>query len=204
MVPILENFSLEVKGGEFVAVCGPSGSGKTTLLLLAGGLLHPEGGSVQVAGQEVYRLTGEERARLRAKHIGFVFQQFHLIPYLTVLENVLAPALAQGGSNLPQRALDLVERFGLGSRRHHLPGQLSTGERQRTALARALLHQPGLVLADEPTGNLDKENGQVVMEALRGYVQEGGALLLVTHDSTAAAQAHRVVLLPCFRPPIVS
>src|SRR5262245_58826869 len=199
IVQALVDFSLDVRAGEFVAVRGPSGSGKSTLLLAAGGLLHPDSGRILLGGQDLYALTGEARARVRAASIGFVFQQFHLIPYLTVLENALAPAVALDGTSLRARALSLLDQFGLAGRVHHHPGQLSTGERQRTALARALLHKPGLVLADEPTGNLDEENGRVVIAALRGYVQEGGALLLVTHDRAAADLAHRVVELPAAR-----
>jgi putative ABC transport system ATP-binding protein len=191
----LRDVSVHVQAGEFVAVRGPSGSGKTTLLLAAGGMLHPDSGQVLIGGQNVYRLGGEARTRLRAASIGFVFQQFHLVPYLSVLENILAAALAQPGPNLRERALRLVAELGLSHRTHHLPSELSSGERQRTALARALLHQPPLLLADEPTGNLDEQNGQIVLDRLTDYVGLGGALLFVTHDSRAAARAQRVLQL---------
>lgn len=194
-VHALRDISVQVAPGEFVAVRGPSGSGKTTLLLAAGGMLRPDAGQVFVGGQDVYDVAPEARARLRAGSIGFVFQQFHLLPYLSVLDNVLAAAVAQRGSGLRERAGQLLAELGLGHRTHHLPSELSSGERQRTALARAMLHQPPLLLADEPTGNLDEHNGQVVLDHLAEYVKRAGALLLVTHDSGAAGRAQRVVQL---------
>lgn len=194
-VRALAEVSLNVAPGEFVAVRGPSGSGKTTLLLAAGGMLRPDAGQVQVGGQDIYQLSTEARARFRAASIGFVFQQFHLVAYLNVLENVLVPSLARSGSHLRERALDLLERLGLKNRMHHVPSKLSSGERQRTALARALLHRPALVLADEPTGNLDVDNGRIVLEHLADFTARGGALLLVTHEPRAAAFAHRVIEL---------
>lgn len=192
-VRVLSGLSLTVSAGDFVAVQGPSGCGKSTLLLAAGGLLRPDGGEVRVAGQELYALGVEARAAFRAAHIGFVFQQFHLVPYLSVLDNVLAPTLALRKDHAQSRAQELIAQFGLRDRRDHLPDQLSVGERQRTALARALLNQPDLVLADEPTGNLDKDSAGVVLDALSAYARAGGAVLLVTHDAAAAARAGRVV-----------
>jgi ABC-type lipoprotein export system ATPase subunit len=185
--------SLQVNAGEFVAVRGPSGCGKSTLLLAAGGLQHPDGGGVQVNGIDPYALSPEARARFRAQHIGFVFQQFHLIPYLSVWDNVMAAALALPNPDLGPRAKQLLEQFGLGDRLHHVPAALSTGEKQRTALARALLHGPRLLLADEPTGNLDEENGRIVLAWLADHAKGGGAVLLVTHDPKAAAYATRAV-----------
>src|SRR5438477_12184732 len=152
-VRALSDMSLHVAAGEFVAVRGPSGSGKTTLLLMAGGMLEPDSGHVFVAGRDLYRMPSEARARLRAASIGFVFQQFHLLPYLSVFENVLAAAVAHPGPKVRDRAAELLASLGLSERLHHLPSQLSSGERQRAALARALLHRPPLLLADEPTGN---------------------------------------------------
>ena len=151
------DISLQVAKGEFVGVQGPSGCGKSTLLLIAGGLLKPDSGQVQLDGQDPYALTPDVRAEFRARTIGFVFQQFHLVPYLSVLDNILAPALAvtASRSEARDRALQLIERFGLSDRREHVPAKLSTGERQRAAMARALLNEPKLILADEPTGNLD-------------------------------------------------
>jgi ABC-type lipoprotein export system ATPase subunit len=183
--------SLQVKAGEFVAVRGPSGSGKTTLLLAAGGLLRPDEGTVRLNGTEPYSLSPEARARFRAENIGFVFQQFHLLPYLTVLENVLTAALPRPRSDAVDRARFLLDKLGLSPRLHHLPAALSTGEKQRTALARALFHAPPLLLADEPTGNLDDANGQKVLEGLAEHARQGGAVLLVTHDPRAAGLAHR-------------
>jgi putative ABC transport system ATP-binding protein len=191
----LADFSLHVGQGEFVAVRGASGSGKTTLLLIAGGLLQPDAGQVSCQGEDVYAFSSEARARWRAASVGFVFQQFHLVPYLSVLENVLAPTLAQPIAAARDRAAELLERFGLTSRTHHRPAELSTGERQRTALARALLGQPRLVLADEPTGNLDETNGALVLSCLSEFARSGGAVLLVTHDSRAAEFAQRVIQL---------
>ncbi|MCX8156306.1 MAG: ABC transporter ATP-binding protein [Verrucomicrobiae bacterium] len=187
--------TLHVQPGEFVAVRGPSGSGKTTLLLAAGGLLRPDAGTVQVNGTEPYALSPEARARFRAEKIGFVFQQFHLLPYLTVLENVLAAALPRPRADAMDRAKFLLESLGLSARLDHLPAALSTGEKQRTALARALFHAPPLLLADEPTGNLDEANGAKVLEELAAQAKRGAAVLLVTHDPRAAAFAHRCLLM---------
>ena len=192
--------SLEVAAGEFVALQGPSGSGKTTVLLCAGGLLRPDSGRVTIEGRDLYALSVEDRARLRASAIGFIFQEFHLLPYLSVLENVLVPALGKKSPEASRRAEELIDRFGLGPRARHLPAELSTGERQRVALARALLNRPRLLLADEPTGNLDPENGRAVLDHLTGFSREGGAVLLVTHDDEAAARAGRQARLELPRP----
>ncbi len=186
-VKALQDVSLTVEPGQFEVVYGSSGSGKSTLLLAAGGLLHPDAGTVRVCGQDVYALSAEARAGFRAKHIGYVFQQFHLIPYLSVLENVLAPSLAFSDGSLRQRAEELVDFFGLTARSDHPPSQLSTGERQRVALARAFLHKPGVLLADEPTGNLDEHNAATVIGYLRQFAKDGGAVLVVTHDSKIEA-----------------
>ncbi len=194
-VVAVDDVSVEVKSGEFVAVVGPSGCGKTTLLLVAGGLLKPNGGRVEIDGADPYQLSSEQRARFRAERIGFVFQQFHLVPYLNVFDNVLAPALVTGEPSARDRAQDLIRRFGLENRTGHRPGQLSTGERQRVALARALLNQPRVILADEPTGNLDGENSDEVLKALGAFAADGGAVLLVTHDPDAVAFADRQVSL---------
>jgi len=191
----VDDVNVSVEAGEFVAVVGPSGCGKTTLLLVAGGLLRPDGGEVTIDGTDPYSLSGEQRARLRAERIGFVFQQFHLVPYLNVLDNVMAPALVTGETSARERAESLVERFGLTDRAGHRPGQLSTGERQRVALARALLNGPRVILADEPTGNLDGDNSDQVLQALKTFAEAGGAVLLVTHDPDAVAFAGRQVVL---------
>ncbi|MBN1419493.1 MAG: ABC transporter ATP-binding protein [Planctomycetes bacterium] len=194
-VDALGGVSLSAASGEFIAVTGPSGCGKTTLLLTAGGLLAPDAGRVLLDGEDLYSLSAERRARIRAERIGFVFQQFHLIPYLSVLENVLVPSLGVPCRDAPARARTLIERFGLAPRAHHVPAELSTGERQRTALARALFNRPKLVLADEPTGNLDQANAEVVLQALAEFAGEGGTVLLVTHGGDAARYASRGVAM---------
>ena len=196
IIRALEDVTIQIRDGEFVAVQGPSGCGKTTLLLAAGGLLAPtEGRIVMNEEHDPYRMSPDERARFRAKNIGFVFQQFHLIPYLTVLENVLAPSLALPKPENRKRAHDLIARFNMTDRIDHVPAELSTGERQRTALARALFNNPKLLLADEPTGNLDDENAVIVLAAFSEFARSGGAVLLVTHDNTIAGLADRVIHL---------
>lgn len=191
-VRALDDLSLSVDSGQFRAVRGPSGCGKTTLLLIAGGLLAPDAGKVLVDGTDPYELSPDGRARFRAHQIGFVFQQFHLVPYLSVLDNILAPAMASNLTGARERAEELMGYFGLQERSHHVPSQLSTGERQRTALARALLNRPKVLLADEPTGNLDDENAVAVLGYLKEFAAGGGAVLLVTHDSRAVEYADSV------------
>ena len=198
-IPALRDFTYRIEPAQFVAICGPSGCGKTTLLLICGGLLRPETGAVVLYGHDLYSLSPENRAGIRSAHIGFVFQQFHLVPYLNVLDNVLAASLglrlddAAQRKQIRQRAMELVERFGLADRAEHLPAELSTGQRQRVALARAMLNRPKILLADEPTGNLDADNSNVVWEYLREFAADDRAVLLVTHDSAAASQADQVV-----------
>lgn len=192
-VQALDDVSFEVSQGEFVAVQGPSGSGKTTLLLAIGGLLMPNGGHILVDGQDPYALSREARSRFRATTVGFVFQQFHLVPYLSVWDNVLAPSLATPQSDARGRATDLIKNFGLTDRMRHVPAELSTGERQRTALARALLNRPKILLADEPTGNIDPDNAAIVLEHLDKFARDGGAVILVTHDPSAASCAQRIL-----------
>lgn len=198
-VRAVEDFTYQLEPSQFVAVCGPSGCGKSTLLLMCGGLLRPETGSVTLYGHDLYALSPEDRAGIRAAHIGFVFQQFHLIPYLNVVDNILAAGMGLRHQDAAQRretgnrALELVEQFGLSDRREHLPAELSTGQRQRVALARAMLNRPKLLLADEPTGNLDAENSDVVWQHLRVFAAEDRAVLMVTHDSEAAERADRIL-----------
>ncbi len=193
VVHAVQKVSLSLNTGEFAAVCGPSGCGKSTLLLMVGGLLRPDSGVVTVAGQQPYEMSPDERASFRASHVGFVFQQFHLVPYLNVLENVLAPTLAAPAGDSLERAHHLLQQFGLSHRSSHVPAALSSGERQRVALARALLNRPRLILADEPTGNLDRANADGVLDSLKNFAAAGGAVLLVTHDATAAERADRVI-----------
>ena len=190
-VPVLDHVTLELPAGSISAIRGASGSGKTTLLLIAGGLLRPDHGTVHLGYDDLYAQRPARRAALRAGGIGFVFQQFHLLPYLNVRDNILVPALTGDAAALRPRALALAEQFGLSHRLDHRPAALSTGERQRVAFARALLRQPRVLLADEPTGNLDQENAAVVLRHLDEFAQAGGAVLLATHDPRAAAHATR-------------
>jgi len=198
-VEALRQVSLSVSPGEFVAVQGPSGCGKTTLLLAAGGLLAPDGGSVAIDGQDPYDLNPDDRAAFRARKIGFVFQRFHLVPYLSVRDNVLVASLGRPSEEAPQRATELIGRFGLTDRASHVPAELSVGERQRAALARAMLNSPKLLLADEPTGNLDPANAEIVLAALAGFAEQGGGVLLVTHDPAATQIVHRTIRLQAGR-----
>jgi ABC-type lipoprotein export system ATPase subunit len=187
----LADVDLEVDEGEFVALVGRSGSGKSTLLHLAGGLDRPDTGTVELDGRDLATMSVGDRARLRRRDIGFVFQFFHLIPTLSVRENVELPLLLDG-AKANGRVDELLERVAIAHRSDHLPAELSGGELQRAAVARALVAQPRLVLADEPTGNLDSVNGEAILELLLEQVAvEGAALVLVTHDADAAARAPR-------------
>lgn len=194
-VHALCSVALSLDEGEMVAVQGPSGSGKSTLLLTAGTMLAPDSGKVEVLGETPYNMASNERAAFRSRNIGFVFQQFHLVPYLNVLENVQAAALGLRVSikTTIAKAEQLLEHFGLTHRSQHYPSQLSIGERQRCCIARALLNEPKLLFADEPIGSLDESNAQIVMNELRRFAQSGGGVLLVTHDSRAACLADRVL-----------
>ena len=199
---VLTDINLTVEPQGFVAVVGPSGSGKTTLLGLLAGLDRPTAGSVVLDGCHLGRLTEDERARLRAEKVGFVFQNFQLIPTLTALENVLVPVelrrilTRHSVGDEERRAQELLARVGLTDRIHHYPAQLSAGEQQRVALARAFANEPKILFADEPTGNLDSETGQTVIDLLvQLNGEEQTTLVLVTHDSELAGRAHRVVRL---------
>jgi ABC-type lipoprotein export system ATPase subunit len=191
-VVALDGVTLGITEGELVALVGKSGSGKSTLLHLAGGLDVADSGTVHLGDRDVGQMGIAERSRLRRREIGFVFQFFHLIPTLSVLENVELPLLLDGAKR-GTRGRELLDRVGLGDRADHLPGELSGGEMQRAAVARALVARPRLLLADEPTGNLDSANGEEVLRLLKEEVrQEGTALLMVTHDEDAAARADHV------------
>jgi ABC-type lipoprotein export system ATPase subunit len=194
---VLDGADLEVAPGELVAVVGRSGSGKSTLLHLLGGLDRPEAGSIAVAGERVDGRSERELTQIRRRRIGFVFQFFHLVPELTGEENVLLPARLPGTRNgAVARGRELIVRLGLEEAARRLPHELSGGEQQRLAVARALVHDPPLVLADEPTGNLDAEAGAVVLGLLRAAAREAGrAVVVVTHDEAATAQADRVLSL---------
>ena len=194
-VTSLDRFTAEVTEGEFVAVRGPSGSGKTTLLLTLGGMQRPSAGSVQLARRDLYALSPAERARLRSSEIGFVFQMFHLVPYLDLLANVLLACPGKPSAEVRQRASGLMDELGLADRASQRPGELSAGERQRLAVARALLNRPKLILADEPTGNLDPENAAEVIRHLAEFHRGGGTVVLVTHGAAADAHADRTLRL---------
>ena len=198
-VQIIRDMSFDVPSRQFVAVMGPSGSGKSTLLGLIAGLDWPSSGSISIDGQDITKLREDEMAQLRGTKLGFVFQSYHLIPTLTALENVMLPMefhAATNGTGALDRAAYLLESVGLTGRRDHYPAQLSGGEQQRVALARAFMMKPSVLLADEPTGNLDSENGRHVLELLiRLNKEEGTTLVLVTHDEQLASHAERRIIL---------
>lgn len=191
----LRNFNLEVKPGEFVAVTGPSGSGKTTFLTIAGLLEAFTSGTYQLDGVDVSQMGDDQRSRIRNQKIGFIFQAFNLIPDLNVLDNVEVPLRYRGlsGTERRQRANDALARVGLAARAKHYPGELSGGQQQRVAIARALAGQPRLLLADEPTGNLDSQMARSVMDLLEELHREGATIVMVTHDPQLAARAQRNV-----------
>jgi putative ABC transport system ATP-binding protein len=193
---ILHPLTVNIPQGRFVAIVGPSGSGKSTLLGLIAGLDAPSTGSVVIDKMDITRLGEDALAKLRGEKIGFVFQFFHLIPSLTAYENVAVPMEIAGTLDVARRANTLLEEVGLTGRAHHYPSQLSGGEQQRVALARALANNPPIVLADEPTGNLDSANGRLIMELLRGiHASRGTTLVLVTHDAELAAMADARIVL---------
>jgi putative ABC transport system ATP-binding protein/lipoprotein-releasing system ATP-binding protein len=192
-IEVLRGISLEVQRGECVFLCGASGAGKTTLLYTLAGLERPESGTVHLDGQQLY--TGSEflQARIRNERIGFIFQGYFLLPELTAIENAMLPAMI-GRKPDPARAKSALERVGLGDRLHHLPAELSGGEQQRVAIARALMNKPGIVFADEPTGNLDSKTGEAIMSLLFGIVrEEKTALVVVTHDRNLATRGDRTL-----------
>jgi putative ABC transport system ATP-binding protein len=196
MLTILDGIDLDIARGEFVAVLGPSGSGKSTLLALMAGLDRPSSGTVEVAGERIDRLSEDRLALLRRHRMGFVFQSFQLLGNFTARENVMLPLELLGASDARRRADELLESVGLGERGHHYPSQLSGGEQQRVALARAFAPRPALLLADEPTGNLDGATGRVVLDLLAGMRErEGATLVLVTHDPAVAERAVRRIHL---------
>jgi putative ABC transport system ATP-binding protein len=190
----LDDFSLTVDPGEWVSIMGPSGSGKSTLVNLIGCLDRPSSGEIWLDGQDVADISAAELNRVRSEKIGFVFQQFHLIPYLTAVENVM---LAQYFHSMTdeKEALDALERVGLKDRCHHVPSQLSGGEQQRVCIARALINDPKIILADEPTGNLDAQNEEIVLRLLREFHQQGRTIVMVTHDPVVARMADRRIEL---------
>ncbi len=195
-VSVLKNVSLDIRKGESVAVIGPSGSGKTTLLLLLAGLDHPDAGTIEIMDTTLDQLTADELADLRRDRLGIVFQSFHLIPSLTALGNVSLPLEIAGEPDAEARAREVLKKMGLAHRETHYPMQLSGGEQQRVAIGRALVHSPPLILADEPTGNLDKSTGSAISNLLfEMHDTLGSTLIMVTHDETLAARCDRQLRL---------
>jgi putative ABC transport system ATP-binding protein len=197
MVKALDNATLHIPAGDFVSVVGPSGSGKSTLLLMLGGMLSPSEGRVLLEADSVYDLRPSERAKMRREKVGFVFQTFNLVPYLTALENVQVPLFLSKIDERDQkeRATALLDRVGLADRLDHKPGELSVGQQQRVALARMLANDPAIILADEPTGNLDPDTSQQVIRFLEEFNAEGKTIVMVTHDPRAAKRAKRTMRL---------
>jgi putative ABC transport system ATP-binding protein len=197
LVKALDGATLHIPAGDFVSVVGPSGSGKSTLLLMLGGMLSPSQGRVLLGANSVYDLSPVERARMRREKVGFVFQTFNLVPYLSALENVQVPLFLAKMEEKAQkeRATALLERVGLADRLDHKPGELSVGQQQRVALARMLANDPAIILADEPTGNLDPETSQQIIAFLEEFNAEGKTIVMVTHDPRAAKRAKRTLRL---------
>jgi putative ABC transport system ATP-binding protein len=196
-VTVLSDVSLEIPPGDFVSIVGPSGSGKSTLLLALGGMLSPSSGIVELDGESLYELAPDRRAELRGQKIGFVFQTFNLVPYLSALENVQIPLFLGGitGEEQKARAVGLLERLGLADRLEHKPSELSVGQQQRVALARMLANDPSIILADEPTGSLDPQTSTQVIEFLDETNREGRTVVMVTHDPQVARRAKRTLRL---------
>lgn len=196
-VPALRGVSLEIRAGDYVAVVGPSGSGKSTLMHLLGGLDRPSGGRLVIGGRDVSTLSPSAMARLRNETIGFVFQAFHLLPRTSAVDNVALPLVYRGlgGRQRRARAAEVLDRVGLAHRLDHRPNQLSGGEQQRVAIARALVTGPSVLLADEPTGNLDTATGHAVLALLESLNAEGVAVVLVTHDREVADRARRQIFM---------
>lgn len=191
---VLDNINFSVEAGSAVAIVGPSGSGKTTLLGLCAGLDRSSSGSVELNGIRIDQLSEDKRAQVRNEHVGFIFQNFQLLPTLTALENVMVPLELRGERNIKQRALDLLDKVGLASRSHHYPSQLSGGEQQRVSLARAFSNSPKILFADEPTGNLDTETSEKIVKLLFDLNKEQGTtLVLVTHDMELAQKTQRII-----------
>jgi putative ABC transport system ATP-binding protein len=195
-VHILKDINLNIGRGEAIGMVGPSGSGKSTLLMVMAGLERADAGSVVVAGETLSALDENALARFRGRNVGIVFQSFHLIPTMTALENVAVPLELSGSADAASRAREELAKVGLAERLHHYPAQLSGGEQQRVALARALAPNPAILVADEPTGNLDETTGKQVIDLLfAGHVERGTTLILVTHDNALAQRCDRIVRL---------
>jgi putative ABC transport system ATP-binding protein len=195
-VEILKSIDLTIPTGQFIAITGHSGSGKTTLLSLIAGLDTPTGGTINIDGQDITELDEDELALLRGKRFGFIFQNFHLIPTLTALENVVLSAELNGTPGATKKSEDLLGTVGLRDRQHHYPAQLSGGEQQRLSLARAFVNDPEIILADEPTGNLDSKNSDRIIDLLKELHRvKGATIILVTHESQVADQSQRILTL---------
>lgn len=194
-VDAVKNIDFSIDDGEFVAIMGQSGSGKSTLLSILGGLNHPTAGQVYVDSMDLYALTAEQRADFRSEYIGFIFQSFQLIPYLTVLENVKLPMAVTGLKKKvkTQMAMEVIERVGLDSKTDRLPDQLSGGEQERVAIARAIVNKPPIILADEPTGNLDSATAEEIMEFLLSLNKDGHTVIVVTHNPEMESYSTRTI-----------
>lgn len=193
---VLDDITFDIEAGETFAIVGPSGSGKTTLLGLAAGLDSPDSGTIELCGTDLATLNEDQRAALRNKEVGFIFQNFQLLPTLTALENVIVPLELQGAKNADKVGMDLLDKVGLADRFHHYPSQLSGGEQQRVAMARAFSSTPSILFADEPTGNLDEETGEKVVQLLFELNQEANTtLVIVTHDLELAQRNQRILRL---------
>ena len=192
---VLEDVTLHIKEGEYVSLMGPSGAGKSTLMAIMGCLSQPTSGEYILDGEEVGTLNDRKLSRVRNEKIGFVFQAFHLLPGVTALENVILPLVyaKRPPSNIKERARELLAKVGMEHRLHHTPGQLSGGEQQRVTIARSLINDPRIILADEPTGNLDSKNGIEIMKTFDNLVKEGKTIVLITHDLEVAQHAGRIV-----------
>ena len=195
-VKALDHVSFTVEKGEFLAIIGPSGSGKSTLLHILGGVDRPTGGHVYLDGQDVYAQNEDQLAIFRRRQVGLIYQFYNLIPVLNVVENITLPVLMDGRAVNPERLRELVETLGLRGRERHLPNQLSGGQQQRVSIGRALMNAPALVLADEPTGNLDSKNSQEIVELLKlSHRKYGQTLIVITHDESIALQADRIIAI---------
>ena len=195
-ITVLQDITFEVEKGQTFSIVGPSGSGKTTLLGLCAGLDYPDRGSVELCGHKLEALNEDERARLRNDEVGFIFQNFQLLPTLTALENVIVPLELQGAKDAQKVGLEVLDKVGLSDRVHHYPSQLSGGEQQRVALARAFSNKPSILFADEPTGNLDEETGEKVIQLLFDLNKEAGTtLVIISHDLDLANRTQQILRL---------
>jgi ABC-type lipoprotein export system ATPase subunit len=190
-IQVLKDFSLDLEAGKIHAFVGPSGCGKSTLLMLCGGLISQDSGDIAISGESLLNFPERKRASRRAHLVGFVFQRFHLIPYLNVEQNIMASCVTSHVENAGKRCNELLQQLGLEHRRKHIPATLSAGEQQRVALGRAIMHNPPLLVADEPTGNLDEENTTILMNLLCDYAKKGGLVLMATHNMAVANSADK-------------